>query len=200
MGNASSPINVVCFHFASFCFLHKLHTSFPHSFRHACSYPIPDVNFTFQDSTAINCLTFSVAIMISSTFRTKTCTTLVEKLTKTIKDYCKQVSFSEYFYIRQRYLGGQLYTLNRFMSSAGEQISLNCIYVLPNTKSISMINASFDPLTLFEFGIDHQALNVSRDRNPAIVLEITDAKHSAEVTSCQTLPASQPTKAVAIAL
>ena len=198
MGNASSPINVVCFHFASFCFLLKLHTSFPHSFRHACSYPIPGVNFTFQDSTTIDCLTFSVAIMISSTFRTKTCTTLEEKLTRTIKNYCRQVSFSQYFYIGQRYLGGQLYTHYRFMSSGYEQISLNCIYVLPNTKSISMINISLDPLTLFEFGINHQALNVSRDRNPAIVLEITDAKHSAEVTSCQTLPASQPTKAVAL--
>ena len=87
---------------------------------------------------------------------------------------------------------------NRFMSSGGEQISLNCVYVLPNTKSISMLNTSLDPLTLFEFGVDQQALNVSRGRNPAIVLEITDAKHSAKVTNCQTLPASQPTKAVAL--
>ena len=47
-----------------------------------------------------------------------------------------------------------------------------------------MINISLGPLTFFEFGIYHQALNVSRDRNPAMVLEITDAKHSAEVTSC----------------
>ena len=82
MGSTSSPINKVCFQFASFRFNLKLHTSFPHPFRHACSYPIPDVNFTLQDSTTINCLTFSVTIMISFTFRTKTCTTLEKMLSK----------------------------------------------------------------------------------------------------------------------
>ena len=49
-----------------------------------------------------------------------------------------------------------------------EQISLNCIYVLLNTKSISMMNTQLDPISVFPFGFDLQALNVSRDRSPAI--------------------------------
>ena len=37
-------------------------------------------------------------------------------------------------------LGGQLYTYCRFVPLGSEQISSNCIYVLPNTRSIPMIN------------------------------------------------------------
>ncbi len=88
MSSPSLPINIILLKFPSCCLHLKLHTSFPHSFRHSCSDPIPDVNLTSYDSSTINSLTFSTAIMTSSTFRTKTCTTLkinvVENLVRII--------------------------------------------------------------------------------------------------------------------
>ena len=37
-------------------------------------------------------------------------------------------------------LGGQLYTYCRFVLRKREQISSNCTYVLPNTRSITMVS------------------------------------------------------------
>ena len=76
MSGTGLSINIIRFKFPSFSLDLKLHTSFPQSFRHACSDPIPDVNLTSEDGTTINSFTFSAAIMTSSTFGTKTCTTL----------------------------------------------------------------------------------------------------------------------------
>ena len=76
MSSTSLSINIIRIRFPSFSLHLKLHTSFPQSFRHARSDPIPDVNLTSQDGTTINNFTFSAAIMTSSTFGTKTCTTL----------------------------------------------------------------------------------------------------------------------------
>ena len=76
MSSIGLSINIIRFRFPSFTLHLKLHTSFPQSFRHACSDPIPDVNLTSEDGTTINSFTFSAAIMTSSSFGTKTCTTL----------------------------------------------------------------------------------------------------------------------------
>ena len=46
-------------------------------------------------------------------------------------------------------LGGELYTYCRFVPCGSEQPSSNCIYVLPNTMSIRIINNKLDLLTLF---------------------------------------------------
>ena len=43
-------------------------------------------------------------------------------------------------------------------------------YVVPNTRPIPIIYNKLDLMTVFPFGIDHQALSVSRDWNPAIKL------------------------------
>ena len=37
-------------------------------------------------------------------------------------------------------LGGHLYNFCRFVACGSEQMSSNCIYVLPKTRSISIIN------------------------------------------------------------
>ena len=50
-------------------------------------------------------------------------------------------------------LGGEHYTYCRFLPCGSEQISSNCIYVLPNPRSIRIINNKLDPLTLFRFGL-----------------------------------------------
>ncbi len=49
------------------------------------------------------------------------------------------------------------------LACGSEQISLNCIYFQPNIRSVPIMNISIDPITVFPFEVDHQALNVSRD-------------------------------------
>ena len=65
------------------------------------------------------------------------------------------MGFTQYFYIGQR-------LVVNFTHSC-EQILLNCIYVLPNTRSIPIRHNLLDPTTVFPFRVNHQELDVSRD-------------------------------------
>ena len=44
--------------------------------------------------------------------------------------------------------GGQLYTYCCFVPCGSEQISLNCMYLLPNTRSIPLMNTYLNPITV----------------------------------------------------
>ena len=76
MSSPTYSINIIRFIFPSFCPLLKFHTPAPQSLRRSCPYPKPDVNVASQDCTTIQCFTFLAAIMTSSSFWAKTCTTL----------------------------------------------------------------------------------------------------------------------------
>ena len=75
MCSAWFSINEVFFKFSRGIFHHKFHTFLPQTFRHSVSYPKPNVSF-FRYSTTVNCSTFRTTVVLSSTFRTKTCATL----------------------------------------------------------------------------------------------------------------------------
>ena len=49
-------------------------------------------------------------------------------------------------------LGGQLYTYCRFVPCGSEQISSNCVHMLPNTRSMPIIKNYFDPTTVSILG------------------------------------------------
>ena len=82
MCSACLRINKMFFKFACRIFYHKLHTSFPQTFRYPCSNPKPNKSFRSYIST-VNCSAVWTTVVLSSAFRTKTCTTLqnMEKCT-----------------------------------------------------------------------------------------------------------------------
>ena len=46
---------------------------------------------------------------------------------------------------------------------ASKCLQIVCTNLLPNIRSIPIMNTQLDLITVFPFGVDHQALNVSRD-------------------------------------
>ena len=75
MYGACFRINEVFFKISCGIFHHKFHTSLPQTFRHSVSNPKPNESF-LRYSTTAKCSTFRTTIVLSSTFRTKTCATL----------------------------------------------------------------------------------------------------------------------------
>ena len=70
--------------------------------------------------------------------------------------YSYQETFIDGFHsilLHRTMLGGQLYTYCHFVPHKREQISSNCTYVLPNTRSITMISNYLDPITVFTFDL-----------------------------------------------
>ena len=59
--------------------------------------------------------------------------------TLSTKNLCSIVGFHSVLSHRKT-LGGQIYTYCVYVICGSERISLNCIYMLPNTRSIPMIN------------------------------------------------------------
>ena len=79
--SASFWINVMFFTFACRIINLKLHAPFPQSSRHSSSNPKPNKSF-FHYCSSINFSTFRTTVVLSSTFRAKTCTTLENKIKK----------------------------------------------------------------------------------------------------------------------
>ena len=77
MYSSCSWINEMFFKFASRILHHKLHAFFPQTFRHSVSNPKPNESFRRYSST-VNCSAFWATVVLSSSFRTKTCTALYE--------------------------------------------------------------------------------------------------------------------------
>lgn len=75
MRTTSSWINKIFLQYPCKIFHLKLHTSFPQSFRYSCSNPKPNKNVFFH-APAVFGTALRTAVVFSSTFRTKTCTTL----------------------------------------------------------------------------------------------------------------------------
>jgi hypothetical protein len=75
MCKACSWINKMFFNFACRILHHKLHTFFPQTFRNSVSNPKPNESFRRYSST-VNCSAIRTTVVLSSSFRTKTCTAL----------------------------------------------------------------------------------------------------------------------------